>query len=236
MKKNFLLAICTLMTTLIFAQTQREVGQVRYLQQFQFDKTVKFEDMTLDDVNYIGSPYTDKNFIAGEIYHKNQLIAENVPLRYNALMDEMQFKSTFADADKDSQAIIKTPEVDIKIGNRIFVFVPYQGGVEKGGYFEVLVKDKKYDLFKKYNKKYFSEVKAVTTLTKDRPARITDNEVYYLVSENGTFYELPNKYRNFSKIFLKREKEIEKFIKDRKLDVTNERHLIEIVNYFNSLL
>jgi len=73
-------------------------------------------------------------------------------------------------------------------------------------------------------------------MTKDNPARFTDNNVYYLVSDSGTFYELPSKSKAFSKIFLNKEKEIESYIKSRNLDLKNEKDVIAIVRYFNSLL
>ncbi|NCT18651.1 MAG: hypothetical protein COZ75_03710 [Flavobacteriaceae bacterium CG_4_8_14_3_um_filter_34_10] len=235
--KKYLLVV-PLLFAFVAVQAQRSMGNAiaEYLMQFQYDKTTKFEDVDLESLVYVGSPYADKNFIAGEIYHNNKLIAENVPLRYNALMDEMEFKTSFDEEDKNSSALVKSPEIDIKIGNKIYLFVPYHGGVEKGGYFEVLVKDSKYDLFKKYNKKYFAEQKAQTSMTKDNPARFTDNNVYYLVSDSGTFYELPSKSKAFSKIFLNKEKEIESYIKSRNLDLKNEKDVIAIVRYFNSLL
>lgn len=236
MKKYILVLPLLFAFVTVQAQSVWGGGIAEYLLQFQYDKTTRFEDVNLETLVYIGSPYADKNFIAGEIYHNNKLIAEDVPLRYNALMDEMEFKTSFDEEDKNSSALVKSPEIDIKIGNKIYLFVPYHGGVEKGGYFEVLVKDSKYDLFKKYNKKYFAEQKAQTSMSKDNPARFTDNNVYYLVSDSGTFYELPSKTRAFSKIFLNKEKEIESYIKSRNLDLNNERDLIAVVRYFNSLL
>jgi len=236
MKKVLILFVSIFFVSQAFSQRSIAGHQLDYLNQFRFDKTNPQQEITLDDINYVGSPYADKNFIAGEIYHSNKLIAEYVPLRYNALADEMEFKNSFEMPDNKSSALMKSPDIDVKVGNKIYLFVPYHGGVEKGGYFEVLIKDNKYDLFKKYNKKYFPEQKATTSMTKDHPAKFTDNNVYYLVSDSGNFFELPSKSRNFSKIFLNKEKEIEDYIKRKNLDIKNEKHLIEIVYYFNSLL
>lgn len=136
----------------LVAQQPIQQKQVEYLLQFKFQKTTTYEDIDLETLNYIGSPYTNDTYLAGEIYHKNKLVAENVPLRYNALVDEMEFKPNFETPDSESSALLKSPEIDVRIGNKVFVFVPYQGGVEKGGYFEVLRRGESYDLFKKYNK------------------------------------------------------------------------------------
>lgn len=209
---------------------------VNYFRQMQTDKTTKYEEFELDKITYIGSPYVNSNFELGNIYLNSKLIIENVPLRYNAFADEMEFKESLNDLDEDSKALIKSPEVDLEIGNTLYVFVPYQGGVEEGGYFEVLIRGKKYDLFKKYNKKFSEGRKAQTSMSKDIPAKFTDNPVFFIVSDEGIFYELPTKRRAFSKIFLNKENEIDNYIKNNRLNVQKEQDLIKIINYFNNLV
>jgi len=230
----------TLLFSFLFFQSYSQRGVANaiteYLLQFQFDKTTKFEDIDIETLNYVGSPYENQNFLAGEIYHNNKLIADNIPLRYNALMDEMEFKPTFETPDSESSALMKSPEVDVRIGAKVFIFVPYQGGVEKGGYFQVLLRGEKIDLFKKFNKKYTPEQKAQTSMSKDIPARFRDNPVYYLVLQNGRFVEIPSRARNFPDAFIDREKEIKDFIKDNKLDIKDENHIIQIVIYYNSII
>jgi hypothetical protein len=234
--KTFLL---TLVLGLFFlnvnSQQTRQAALLEYLTQYQFDKTVKFEDINLETLNYTGSPYVNPSFLSGEIYHSNRLIADNVPLRYNALVDEMEFKPTFETPDAESSALMKSPEVDVRIGNKVFVFAPYQGGVEKGGYFEVLIGGERNDLFKKYNKKFTPEQKATTSLTRDVPARFTDNPVYFIVLHDGRFVEIPSRPRNFSNAFIGKEREISNYIREKNLDVRNEDHIIQIVKYYNSL-
>ncbi|GGD83241.1 hypothetical protein [Planktosalinus lacus] len=217
-----------------YAQQPIQQKQVEYLMQFKFQKTTTYKDIDLNTLNYIGSPYTNDNYLAGDIYHKNKLVAENVPLRYNALVDEMEFKPKFETPDNESSALMKSPEIDVRIGQKVFVFVPYQGGVEKGGYFEVLRRGEKYDLFKKYNKKYIPEQEAKTSMTKDRPAKFIDNPVYYIVRGDGKFIELPDKNRKFSKLFSGNENEINNYIKSKNLDLKNESDLLKVIAYIDS--
>lgn len=219
----------------VYSQQSSQAALIEYLTQYQFDKTVKYEDINLETLNYTGSPYVNSSFLAGEIYHNNSLVAENVPLRYNALVDEMEFKPTFETPDSESSALMKSPEVDVRIGNKVFVFAPYQGGIEKGGYFEVLLRGEKYDLFKKYNKRYTPEQKATTSMTRDVPAKFTDNPVYYIVLYDGRFVEIPSKSRNFPNAFIGKEREISEYIKTKKLDIKDENHIIQIVNHYSSL-
>lgn len=219
----------------IQAQQTPHQAYVEYLQQYKFDKTTRYEDINLETLNYTGSPYVNDSFLAGEIYHNNRLIADNVPLRYNAFVDEMEFKSSFETPNSDASALMKSPEVDVRIGSKVFVFVPYQGGVEKGGYFEVLLRGERHDLFKKYNKRFTPEQKAQTSMTRDVPAKFTDNPVYYLVLYDGRFVEIPSRPRNFHTAFIGKEREISNYIKEKNLDVRNEAHIVQIVNHYNSL-
>lgn len=235
MKKSVLSFISFFIVATALAQQPIYQQQIQYLLQYQFDKTTKYEDINLETLNYTGSPYINESFLAGEIYHNNKLIAENIPLRYNALMDEMEFKPTFETPESESSALLKSPEVDVRIGSKVFIFVPYQGGVEKGGYFEVLLRGEKVDLFKKYNKKYTPEQKATTSLTRDIPARFTDNPVYYLVLYDGRFVEVPSRARHFSNVFVGKEREINDFIKSKNLDIKEENHVLQIVNHYNTI-
>ena len=217
------------------AQQPPAQAHVAYLQQFKFDKTTRYEDINLETLNYTGSPYVNPSFLAGGIYHNNRLIADDVPLRYNAFVDEMEFKPTFETPDSESSALMKSPEVDVRIGSKVFVFVPYQGGVEKGGYFEVLLSGERHDLFKKYNKRFTPEQKATTSMTRDVPAKFTENPVYFLVLHDGRFVEISSRKRNFHNAFIGKEREIAHYIKENKLDVRNESHVIQIVDHYNSL-
>ncbi|WP_339610020.1 hypothetical protein [uncultured Planktosalinus sp.] len=236
MKTLTLTIIAIIGFQLVVAQQPIQQKQVEYLLQFKYQKTTTFENIDLETLNYIGSPYTNDNYLAGEIYHKNKLVAENVPLRYNALVDEMEFKPKFETPDSESSALLKSPEIDVRIGSKVFVFVPYQGGVEKGGYFEVLRRGESYDLFKKYNKRYVPEQPAKTSMTKDRPAKFIDNPIYYIVRGDGKFIELPDKSNKFSKLFSGNEKEIKNYIKSKNLDLKNEGDLIKVVSYLDTSL
>lgn len=235
MKKVFLTFALSFVFNSIYAQQSPHQAFLEYLQQYKFDKTTRYEDINLETLNYTGSPYQNDSFLSGEIYHNNKLVADNIPLRYNALVDEMEFKPTFETPDNEASALMKSPEVDVRIGNKVFIFVPYQGGVEKGGYFEVLLRGERNDLFKKYNKKYTPEQKATTSMTRDIPAKFADNPVYFLVLHDGRFVEISSKSRHFSKAFIGKEKEINSYIKDKNLDIKNENHIIQIVNYYNQL-
>lgn len=230
----------TITAVLLFLNVQSQTrldNTVRtHLFEYRLEKIIDFNGIDITKLKYTGSPYLNEEFLPGEIYHKNKLIADKIPIRYNALMDEMEFKTSFEIPDEESSALLKSLDIDVRIMNQVFTFVPYQGGVEKGGYFEVLHQDQKHDLFKKYKKKYTPEKKAETSITRDVPAKFTDYPVYYLVRPDGKFIELPSKNRKFADAFIGKEKEINQYRKDNKLNIGDEKDLIRIVKYYNSLL
>jgi hypothetical protein len=206
-----------------------------YLQQILFDKTVKFKDIDLENLNYTGSPYENDNFLAGKIHFKNKLVAENVPLRYNVFFDEMEFKPSFSPPDEEARALMKSNEVVVHIGIKKFVFMPYQGGIENGGYFEMLSRGERVDLLKKYNKTFRPEQKSQSAYSRSIPARFSDNTIYYIVLQDGRFIELDSRAKRFTDSFIGMEKEIADFIKEKRLDIKNEDHIIQIVNHYNTL-
>ncbi len=236
MKNTVIFLILGLFFFQSYSQTRLENSVRNHLFDFRLDKMTVFDGKDLSKLNYTGSPYLDENYLPGKIFHKNQLIAENIPIRYNALMDEIEFKTSFEIPDDEASALLKSTDVDVRILNRVFIFVPYQGGVEKGGYFEVLLEDDNYDLFKKHNKKYTPEKKAETSITRDIPAKFTDQSTYFLVRTDGRFIELPSKNKQFVKAFLGKEKEMNQYLKENKLDTKEEKDIIRIVKHYNSIL
>lgn len=236
MKNTWILLVIGLFFFQSYSQTRLDNTVRTHLYEYRLDKLIVYEGKDITKLNYTGTPYMNESFLPGEIYHKNKLIANQIPMRYNALMDEMEFKTTFETPDEESSALLKSVDIDVRILNQVFTFVPYQGGVEKGGYFEVLLEDKSHDLFKKYKKKYTPEKKAETSITRDVPAKFTDDPAYFLVRPDGKFIELPSKNKKFLEAFISKEKEIKEFIKDNKLSIKEEKDIIRIVKHYNSLL
>lgn len=186
--------------------------------------------------NIEGSPYESSSFLPGAIYTTEKKLATNVPLRYNIFADEIEMKKSFSAEDSEYSSLVKDPEYFVKIRNDIYVFIMYNGSVDDGGYFNVLTDGKHYDLYKKSKVTFIDKQFGRTNYERDTPAHFKKSVAYYLVSEDGTFYELPNKKNKLIDVFSAKSKEIKKYIKDNNIDIKEEKGLVKIVDYYNSII
>ncbi|WP_347373894.1 hypothetical protein [Aequorivita sp. Q41] len=177
--------------------------------------------------------YANPNFLTGNIFQEDKIVKADVPMRYNAFADEIEIKKY--KSDKNYGALTKDPKIFAKIGLDIFVFVPFEGSNEKGGYFNVLIDGKHYDLYKKTTSLFREPRKAKTSYEKDTPPSFSKTVKYYLV-QNGTFLEMPNSKSKVLKMMDSKKNEVKNFIKQNDIDLDKERDLIKLVTYFDSLL
>lgn len=177
--------------------------------------------------------YANPNFLQGTIYQGEEAIKTNVLMRYNTYADEIEIKKN-ATAESFS-ALIKAPDIFVKILNNIYVFVPYEGSNEKGGYFNVLSDGKTYDLYKKTKSEYRAPEKAKTSYQHDTPATFKKEITYYLVLD-GTFLQMPNSKSKILKMMDSKKGEMKNYIKENDIDLDKEVDLIKTISYFDSLL
>ncbi|MBT5870208.1 MAG: hypothetical protein HOH44_00850, partial [Bacteroidetes bacterium] len=134
MKKIILtvvLCVLTLNTALAQFDTAMFVSDV-----FLLDNYIKRQNNGInfkDTKTYRGTPYNNPNFLPGNIYKEGTLLADNLAIRYNAVADEMEVKQTLSSNDENARVLTKSQDIYVKIIEDIYVFVPYQGGVENGG-------------------------------------------------------------------------------------------------------
>ncbi|HBR52900.1 MAG TPA: hypothetical protein DEA82_01430 [Flavobacteriaceae bacterium] len=235
MKKNifFTAILCCIACATLFSQNTRFTSSL-----FQLDEFIKRQDKFIDYTEtdrYIGTPYNHPEYLNGNVYEGQTLLASNVALRYNAVADEMEIKESLQTPTEEARPLTKSPDIFVKIQDAIFVFAPYMGGIEGGGYFQVLYEGEKIDVFKKLNKKFVPEKPAKTSITRGTKAKFIDIPTYYLVSKNGKFYELPSSRNKKLKVFGKNKELISDYVSKNKLDLNDEKDLIATVIYFNSL-
>ena len=177
--------------------------------------------------------YANSNFLEGKIFQGENLMKSGVPMRYNAYADEIEIKKS--PSDENYGALLKDPEIFVKILNDIYLFVPYQGSNEKGGYFNVLSDGKNYDLYKKVTSVFNKPTKARTNYQSDTGPSFSKDITYYLVQE-GTFLQMPNSKSRILKMMDKKKAEMKTFIKENNIDLDKEADLIKAVQHFDSLL
>ncbi|WP_310994223.1 hypothetical protein [Aequorivita marina] len=177
--------------------------------------------------------YANPNFIKGSIFQEDELIKSDVLMRYNAHADEIEIKKN--SYTENYSAMVKDPDIFVKIGADLYIFVPYNGSNEKGGYFNVLSDGETYDLYKKTTSVFKEPQKAKTSYDRATGPSFDKSVTYYLV-QDGTFLEMPSKRSKVLKVMSAKKNEVKAFIKDNKLDVDEENDLIKVVTYFDSLL
>lgn len=196
----------------------------------RFDKGIDYKDVK----SYKGTPYNNPSYLPGNIYENNKLLANDVALRYNAIEDEMEVKESLATPDEEARVVSKSLEIFVKINGDIFIFAPYQGGVESGGYFQILFEGENYSLYKKIKKKFIPAKKASTSITKDLPPVFLDRPVYYIVTNEGKYYELPESKSKKLKVFGNKQNEMKEYVKDNNLNLKEEKDLLQAVRYFDN--
>lgn len=236
MKKAILtliLCVLTLNTAIAQFDAAMFVSDVFLLDTYikRQNKDVNFKDTK----SYKGTPYNNPNYLFGNIYKEGKLLAEKIAIRYNAVADEMEVKQNITDSDDDAKVLTKSQDIYVKIMDAIYVFVPYQGGIEKGGYFQVTFEGNNIALYKKHIKDFIPEKKATSSITKTLPAIFKDKPVFYLVTKKGAFYQMPKSRIKKLKVFGEKLKEMKDFTKQNDLDLNNEKELLRAVKYYDTL-
>ena len=233
MKKILLTGLCAFIMTGAFSQANNSNFDI-YSRTIDINqKSLAFGLTELEFDAIKGEAYANVNFMPGKIFQGDQLIKDNVPMRYNAFADEVEIKKN--NFEENYSALIKNPNIFVKLLNDIYVFVPFEGSNEKGGYFNVLSDGKNYDLYKKTTAIFREPKKAETNYERDAPPSFVKTIKYYLV-ENGTFLEIPSNKSKVLKMMDSKKDEIKRFIKANNINLDKEADMIKLVSYFDSLL
>lgn len=234
MKKIYFTAALVLMTASLFSQARQSAYTSVYDRTIDLNQKSLAFGLTEAQFEAIkDEAYANPNFLQGKIFQEDQLIKDNVPMRYNAYADEIEIKKNVS--DESYSALIKSPDIFVKIVNDIYVFVPFEGSIQKGGYFNVLSDGKTYDLYKKTKAEYREPRKAQTSYQQDTPPSFVKSTTYYLV-KNGAFLEMPSSKSKILKMMDSKKSEMKKYIKENKVDLDKESDLIKTISYFDSLL
>lgn len=192
------------------------------------DGVIDFDDTK----TYVGSPYSNPKFVLGSILRNNTIIFKLVALRYNAINDQVEIKETLSTPNQEIRNLKKSASLVAKMGKTKFIYMPFEGSVSEGDFLEVIYEGTQVDVYKKHIKDIRYPIKASTSITRDIPAKFTDKPLYFLVTKRQQFYQFPNSRKNKFKVFGKKENLIKQYAKQLKLDINDEKELLEIVAYF----
>lgn len=204
----------------------------------QVDNYIKRNDKTLSYTlpkDYNGSPYFNDEFVLGEIFQGDELIATETPLRYNIFSNEIEVKESLSDSDEDASPLTKSSEIWVKINDVIVVHIPFNGSDEEGSYFQILFEGKKIDFLKKVDKKYTTAKKASTSITRDLKGAFTDETTFFLQTKNGRMFQMPKAKNKKYTIFGGQAEALKAYAKENRLNINKEHDLKRLIIHFDSL-
>lgn len=236
MRKLIILAIVVFWSSLSFAQGTLESRAFNiHSRTIDLNEKMLAFGLTEAQIEAIkDDAYANPEFRTGNIYQIDQLVKSNVQLRYNALEDEIEIKER--PSDTEHGALVKDPDIFVKIGTDLYIFVPFEGSKEKGGYFNVLTEGETYDLYKKVTSVFREGKEAETSYDRATPPSFAKTTTFYLVQKDGDFLQMPSSRRNIMRMFSKKKKEMDDYIKKNRLDVRKEADLIKAVSHFDKLI
>ncbi|MCF8715636.1 hypothetical protein JM658_12440 [Joostella atrarenae] len=220
--KKILLLFCVLTFTLLHAQRDLYGYQSGTL----IDTRSSNEFAGVD-----GSPYLKGDeFTKGKIL-TDEKVYENVDLRYNVYKDFIEIKVSESEIYKGSTKSNFSYEVH---GEKLYLMNYIDNEVKKTGYLSCIACSKDDMLLNKYTKTYYPPEEANTGYQKSKPAKFSNNEEYYIKLKSN-LYAIPLE-NNTKKILSQfNNKQLDKFVKENKLNLKKEDDLITFFKYYINL-
>jgi len=179
-----------------------------------------------------GTQYYIETFLPAKIDNAKDITL----VRYNAYNDEMELKINDVInvlQPKDNQL------VTLASGKATYQYLQYvnKENVEKQNYLVVVSNTPKFKVFKKERISFIPEQQPQGGYQKYKAPQYKKLDPEYFVQVNdGKIVYSSLKKKDITKLFPGKEKEIEQFIKEHKVDTSNEADLNQLGVYINSIL
>lgn len=184
--------------------------------------------------NYIydGSPYRNEEFLYGEIWYNHEWKFINIPLRYNIMYDEVEYKKP--DKETVYSLVADTLFDMIYIPEDTFVVALYEKDAKiVPGYFK-LITDGNTILLGKMEVE-FMEATSETTHKMAMDARFVNKPNQYYVKKEGQPAEYVKNAKKLINFLGDHGEELSIYVKDQKLSHKRENDLKQLIDYYNSL-
>lgn len=195
----------------------------------------KKRTINLDD--FKGSPYTHNKFLPTKLFYKDDFIGV-IFYRYNALNQEVEIKVENTE-EEGIRSLARDKALKIMVDGKPLSFKTFIDDEDKtrNGYLVTLVDGEKYKLYKRIHVKYTEGMKAQNSFVPATPSKFTKFEDYYFWAEGiDRIDELKNKNSKLVKRVKAEDRNaFKKLLKEKDLNVRNERELIYAVQQLNTL-
>ena len=188
----------------------------------------------IDLSSVVGSPYEQETFVFGKATEKLTNNSMNYYLRYNVYNDEIQMKINLDD-DK-IVGLIKSLNHYAVINNKEYHYMSYSDNDKSinEGYFILVSNDFENSLYLKKIVKFKLGQPEKDSFRKAIPSAFKNFERYYYQKERVLF-QLPTKKKDFLLHFSDKKEDLKKFMKAEKINLKDEKDLIKLFKYYDSL-
>lgn len=229
MRICFALLLGFLFSTAVSAQNVMTQSLVDFYRDF---KTAQFtEGIGRTEMEIMGSPHENPDFVPGIVETTTNVRYENIPLRFNIYSNEMEFKT-----EEGQVLVFATPEVVefIEINEVKYVYAPYLiGNKLMRGYFK-MISDGKARLLVKQNIS-FKPAELPQAYKDAEPARfVRTSDDYYIRLAPEEAHRITNK-KELLNILKDKTKEVDAFLSKNKIRFNRSEDLKSVIDYYNSL-
>ncbi len=182
-----------------------------------------------------GSPYIFKEWKYGTVFNNRMQEIKGAYINYNGYSREFEVRKDNEYIELDDRQYFKVDVYDSPEMEEATKMV-FSRGINSEYYtrfYEVLFNGKKVTLFKEHRKVVRERVQK--DMADGKKVKRFTSETNYYYSVDGIVKPLKLKKKNFFNT-LSHEKLLEKYIKDHKLKINNEKDLAKIFNYYEALL
>ncbi|NNE03661.1 MAG: hypothetical protein HKN52_10900 [Eudoraea sp.] len=185
----------------------------------------------------LGSPYLTENFIKSKVYFGEELVGDFY-IRYNALNSEVEIKNTNLE-EETPKRLLANRDLRVKYGLRELRFTTYitKKDETKNGFLSIIEDGDNYRLYHRLAVKYSEGKAAANSMVNPIPSRYAHfTEYYYKKKGVDRIDQLNQKKGSLLKILDKDLRdEVSGFLKENKIDLSNEKDLIKTFEYINTL-
>ncbi len=229
MKYSFIVVI--ILTVSLFSVKAQNIP-INSIENFRFKRLTEGlytnQNLKLSDIK--GTPYLTEDFVPGKLSTTDGLINENIPLRYNAYSDDLEFKKGNEIYIVDPKSIVKKAE----FGGTVFGYSSYlYGGKILTGFFKILAEGKA-RLMARYVI-VFLDKEEQKAYAEPKPARFDEARKEYYISIDEDPAKLFTSKKGLLDLLGDKKKEVENYFSKNKLTAKGEEQYIKIVSYYNSL-
>lgn len=196
-----------------------------FLDQYYFNKNNSISKANSFE-SISGSPYINDKYIMGILRMRDSSIYK-LPLRYNIYADELEYQMD----DKNFYVTNKDNIDEVSFDNSIFKYLTVNG---KRGYYEQLAVGK-CTLLKKHIIHFQAAEGPKPIEGTPRPAQFVNQKSQFFTFTKNNPPVIIKNMKSIVDVLLDKKNQIEDFIKSNNLKKLNEKNLVKIINYYNSL-